>query len=55
MGPAWVWLRLLELVQVWCQEHLGCRGKALRLLQGCFSSVGKEEPHGAAPSLAPND
>lgn len=54
MGPAWVWLRLLQLVQVWCQEHLGRRGKALGLLQGCFSAEAQER-HGAAPSLPPND
>ncbi|EAQ76091.1 MULTISPECIES: DNA repair protein RecO [unclassified Synechococcus] len=54
MGPAWVWLRLLELVQVWCQEHLGRRGKALRLLKGCFGAEAQGH-HGAAPSLPPND
>lgn len=54
MGPAWVWLRLLELLQVWCQEHLGRRGRALRLLQGCFSAEAQGH-RGAAPSLPPND
>jgi DNA repair protein RecO (recombination protein O) len=53
MGPAWAWLRLLELVQVWDQEHLGRRGRALGLLQSCFTT---EERRGrpAARSLPPN-
>ncbi|MEX1317636.1 MAG: DNA repair protein RecO [Synechococcaceae cyanobacterium] len=32
MGPPTVWLRLLELVGCWCDEHLGRRPRAFRLL-----------------------
>jgi DNA repair protein RecO (recombination protein O) len=32
MGPPAVWLRLLELVGCWCDEHLGRRPRAFRLL-----------------------
>lgn len=32
MGPGSVWLRLLELVACWCDEHIGRRPRAFRLL-----------------------
>ncbi len=32
MGPPAVWLRLLELVACWCDQHLGRRPRAFRLL-----------------------
>ncbi len=34
MGPAAVWLRLLELVDCWCVQHLGRSPRAFRLLPG---------------------
>jgi DNA repair protein RecO (recombination protein O) len=33
MGPEAVWLHLLELVEVWCCEHLGRSPRAFRLLR----------------------
>jgi DNA repair protein RecO (recombination protein O) len=33
MGPEAVWLHLLELVEVWCGEHLGRSPRAFRLLR----------------------
>ncbi len=36
MGPAAVWLRLLQLVEAWSREHLGRSGRALALLRGCY-------------------
>ncbi len=54
MGPAAVWLRLLQLVEVWSREHLGRSIRSLRLLRGCYSC----DPHlvpGPAPSLPRND
>jgi DNA repair protein RecO (recombination protein O) len=33
MGPAAVWLHLLDLVEVWCSEHLGRPPRAFRLLR----------------------
>ncbi len=33
MGPLPVWLHLLELVEHWCQEHLGRQPRAFRLLR----------------------
>lgn len=42
MGPLPVWLRLLELVSCWSEEHVGRRPRALRLLRQAF------EPRGGA-------
>jgi len=39
MGPATVWLRLLDLVGFWCDEHLGRRPRAFRLLSGAWSGA----------------
>ncbi len=36
MGPAAVWLRLLQLVELWCREHLNRTARSWRLLRGCF-------------------
>jgi DNA repair protein RecO (recombination protein O) len=33
MGPQAVWLHLLDLVEMWCGEHLGQRPRAFRLLR----------------------
>lgn len=36
LGPEAVWLHLLSLVEAWCEEHLGRRPRAFRLLRtGC--------------------
>ncbi|MFO8239286.1 MAG: DNA repair protein RecO [Prochlorococcaceae cyanobacterium] len=39
MGPATVWLRLLELVACWCDEHLGRRPRAFRLLSNSVTGL----------------
>jgi len=33
LGPEAVWLHLLELMELWCDEHLGRRPRAFRLLR----------------------
>jgi DNA repair protein RecO (recombination protein O) len=38
MGPLAVWLHLLELVEHWCQEHLGRRPRALNMLRSSLST-----------------
>lgn len=37
MGPLPVWLRLLQLVELWSREHLGRSPRSWRLLRQCFS------------------
>mgnify|MGYP006281201779 FL=1 len=37
MGPLPVWLRLLQLVELWSREHLGKSPRSWRLLRHCFS------------------
>jgi DNA repair protein RecO (recombination protein O) len=49
MGPEGVWLRLLQLVELWIREHLGRSCRSLRLLRDCFS------PAAAAQSWAGQD
>ncbi len=39
MGPAPVWLHLLELVELWCREHMGRSPRAFRLLRQCFEAM----------------
>ncbi|MEB3242732.1 MAG: DNA repair protein RecO [Cyanobacteriota bacterium] len=52
LGPEAVWLRLLALVEIWCDEHLGGRPRAFRLLRA--SAEAMPHPHPAAPrSTAP--
>jgi DNA repair protein RecO (recombination protein O) len=36
LGPLPVWLHLLDLVESWCDEHLGRRPRAFRLLRAGF-------------------
>lgn len=36
MGPWPVWLRLLQLVELWSREHLGRSPRSWRLLRQCF-------------------
>ena len=40
MGPQQVWLRLLQLVDLWSREHLGRSAKAWPLLRQCFGPAG---------------
>jgi DNA repair protein RecO (recombination protein O) len=37
MGPLPVWLRLLQLVELWSREHLGRNPRSWRLLRQCFA------------------
>ena len=37
MGPVPVWLRLLQLVELWSREHLGRAPRSWRLLRSCFA------------------
>lgn len=37
MGPLPVWLRLLQLVELWSREHLGRSPRSWRLLRQCFA------------------
>ena len=37
MGPPAVWLRLLQLLELWCREHLGRSPRSWRLLRPCFA------------------
>jgi DNA repair protein RecO (recombination protein O) len=38
MGPEPVWLRLLQLVEIWSREHLGRSARSWRLLRQCYSA-----------------
>jgi DNA repair protein RecO (recombination protein O) len=40
MGPLPVWLRLLQLVELWSREHLGRGVRAWRLLRQCYDHPG---------------
>ena len=40
MGPQRVWLRLLQLVELWSREHLGRSARAWPLLRQCFGPAG---------------
>jgi DNA repair protein RecO (recombination protein O) len=44
MGPPAVWLRLLELVACWCDEHLGRRPRSFRLLGTGLASLLESGP-----------
>ncbi|MCP9771237.1 DNA repair protein RecO [Synechococcus sp. Tobar12-5m-g] len=50
IGPVLVWLRLLQLVEVWWGEHLGRRCRSLSLLSGCFEPATRLTL-GSGPSL----
>ena len=54
IGPVAVWLRLLQLVEVWCGEHLGRRCRSLTLLRGCFEPATRLTL-GSGPSLPRQD
>lgn len=45
LGPEVVWLHLLELMEHWCDEHLGRRPRAFRLLR--TSAEAMPQPHPA--------
>ena len=36
MGPESVWLRLLQLLELWCREHLSRSARSWRMLRQCF-------------------
>lgn len=38
LGPEPVWLRLLQLVEIWSREHLGRSARSWRLLRQCYSA-----------------
>jgi DNA repair protein RecO (recombination protein O) len=40
MGPLPVWLRLLQLVELWSREHLGRSARSWKLLRQCYAPVG---------------
>ncbi len=44
MGPQPVWLHLLDVIESWCQEHLGRQPRALRLLRGCYDNMAQQTP-----------
>ena len=44
MGPARVWLRLLQLVEIWSREHLSRSVRSWRLLRGCYGGGASSEP-----------
>ena len=47
MGPEAVWLHLLELVEVWCGEHLGQRPASLQ------TAAQRLRAHGPEPGPEP--
>jgi DNA repair protein RecO (recombination protein O) len=49
LGPEWVWLHLLEVMETWCDEHLGRRPRAFRLLRA--SAEAMPQPHSASRSV----
>jgi DNA repair protein RecO (recombination protein O) len=44
MGPEAVWLRLLHLIALWCDEHLGRAPRAFRLLQASLETMPQPRP-----------
>ena len=44
MGPEPVWLKLLDLLELWCREHLGRRPRSLALLRQDCGAAGATEP-----------
>lgn len=48
MGPEGVWLQLLDLLELWCVEHLGLAPRAFRLLRSGFEPM-VEAGSGAHP------
>ena len=49
MGPVPVWLRLLQLLELWCREHLGRSARSWRLLRQCFADGASSDSGPAAP------
>ncbi|MEB3156490.1 MAG: DNA repair protein RecO C-terminal domain-containing protein [Cyanobacteriota bacterium] len=49
LGPERVWLRLLNVMEFWCDEHLGRRPRAFRLLRA--SAEAMPQPHSATRSV----
>ena len=50
MGPLPVWLRLLDVVECWCSEHIGRRPRSFRLLRSALQSPPPPTPLGAGAS-----
>ena len=48
MGPLPVWLRLLQLVELWSREHLGRNPRCWRLLRQCFADGSADRGDGAS-------
>jgi DNA repair protein RecO (recombination protein O) len=44
MGPEAVWLRLLDLISLWCDEHLGSSPRAFRLLRASLETMPQPRP-----------
>jgi DNA repair protein RecO (recombination protein O) len=44
MGPEAVWLRLLQLLALWCDEHLGRAPRAFRLLRASVEAMPNPQP-----------
>jgi DNA repair protein RecO (recombination protein O) len=48
MGPLPVWLRLLQLVDLWSREHLGRSPRSWKLLRQCFAEAPPGRGDGAS-------
>jgi hypothetical protein len=44
LGPEPVWLKLLELLECWCREHLNRRIRSLALLRSCYGNMAPQTP-----------
>jgi DNA repair protein RecO (recombination protein O) len=52
LGPEVVWLHLMELLELWCDEHLGRRPRAFRLLRTSVEAMPpshRPSPRSSAP------
>jgi DNA repair protein RecO (recombination protein O) len=48
MAPLPVWLRLLQLVDLWSREHLGRSPRSWKLLRQCFAEAPPGRGDGAS-------
>jgi imidazolonepropionase-like amidohydrolase len=44
LGPEPVWLKLLQLLECWCREHLNRRIRSLALLRSCYGNMAPQAP-----------
>lgn len=44
LGPEEVWLKLLQLLECWCREHLNRRIRSLPLLRSCYGNMAPQTP-----------